>query len=115
MGKALQGVGVDVIALFDYTEFVFQSSRELSFPEFMDVILQLRGSNTATVKDIVDLRKLVVNEFDRFDGLLSRLGVDSAGRAVNRERLGADSGGRAEGFSSRCGIKSVNKKNVGLT
>merc|ERR1712032_341555 len=93
--KALQGVGVDVIALFDYTEFVFQSSQELSFPEFMDVILQLRGSNTATVKDIVDLRKLVVNEFDRFDVLVERLGVDSAGRA--------------EGFSARCGIKPTAK------
>merc|ERR1712032_1618040 len=94
--KALQGVGVDVIALFDYTEFFFQSAKELSFPEFMDVILQLRGSNTATVKDIVDLRKLVVNEFDRFDVLVERLGVDSARRA--------------EGFSMRCGITPASKK-----
>jgi len=29
----------------------------------MDAVLQLRGSNTATVKDIVDLQKLIVNHF----------------------------------------------------
>lgn len=60
--RTLQEVGVDVIGLVDLTDFIFRDCEGLSFPEFMDVVLQLRGSNTATVKDIVDLRKLVVGE-----------------------------------------------------
>merc|ERR1712129_331694 len=35
---------------------------ELSFPLFMETVLQLRGSNNATVKDIVDLRKFMAQE-----------------------------------------------------
>jgi len=67
--RALQEVGVDVIGLVDFTDFIFQDGKELSFPDFMDVILQLRGTNTATVKDIVDLRKLVVSEFQKISEL----------------------------------------------
>jgi len=63
--KALQDVGVDVIGLVDFTDFIFMEGRELSFPDFMDMVLQLRGSNTATVKDVVDLRKLLVAELDK--------------------------------------------------
>jgi hypothetical protein len=64
--RALQEVGVDVIGLVDFTDFIFKDGAELSFGDFMDVVLQLRGTNTATVKDIVDLRKLVVGEFAKF-------------------------------------------------
>eukprot|EP00927_Polykrikos_kofoidii_P019646 TRINITY_DN19214_c0_g1_i2.p1 TRINITY_DN19214_c0_g1~~TRINITY_DN19214_c0_g1_i2.p1 ORF type:complete len:596 (-),score=102.04 TRINITY_DN19214_c0_g1_i2:45-1832(-) len=63
--RALQDVGVDVIGLVDFTDFIFQHGRQLSFSDFMDVVLQLRGSNTATVKDIVDLRKLFVLEMSK--------------------------------------------------
>jgi len=63
--KAIQEVGVDVIGLMDFTDFIFKDGRALTFPAFMDVILQLRGSNTATVKDVVDLRKLLVSEIEK--------------------------------------------------
>lgn len=67
---ALQEVGVDVIGLVDFAEFIFEdeatdvaggltTKRDLTLEEFMGVVLQFRGSNTATVKDIVDLRKFV--------------------------------------------------------
>jgi len=55
--------------LMDFTEFIFgdvTEAKELSFPDFMDMILQLRGSNTATVKDVVDLRKMFISELARF-------------------------------------------------
>eukprot|EP00929_Paragymnodinium_shiwhaense_P053370 TRINITY_DN26706_c0_g1_i4.p1 TRINITY_DN26706_c0_g1~~TRINITY_DN26706_c0_g1_i4.p1 ORF type:complete len:596 (-),score=169.08 TRINITY_DN26706_c0_g1_i4:320-2107(-) len=88
--EALQDVGVDVMGLLDIADFIFgtsddsmdrmdsmaceigggenisgesQSGVELSFAEFMDVVLQLRGSNNATVKDMVDLRKYLKNSF----------------------------------------------------
>eukprot|EP00929_Paragymnodinium_shiwhaense_P110754 TRINITY_DN7799_c0_g3_i1.p1 TRINITY_DN7799_c0_g3~~TRINITY_DN7799_c0_g3_i1.p1 ORF type:complete len:859 (-),score=176.57 TRINITY_DN7799_c0_g3_i1:95-2485(-) len=66
---ALQDVGVDVVGLIDFADFIFGDSTreqdeeedevELTLPEFMEVVLQLRGCNNATVKDIVDLRKFL--------------------------------------------------------
>eukprot|EP00927_Polykrikos_kofoidii_P039742 TRINITY_DN34068_c1_g2_i1.p1 TRINITY_DN34068_c1_g2~~TRINITY_DN34068_c1_g2_i1.p1 ORF type:complete len:749 (-),score=124.82 TRINITY_DN34068_c1_g2_i1:244-2250(-) len=72
--SALQEVGVDVIGLVDFADFIFQgdvdengntSEKKLSFEEFMNVVLQFRGSNTATVKDIVDLRKFITTSIAR--------------------------------------------------
>lgn len=65
--RALQDVGVDVIGLVDFTDFIFKDDMQLSFPNFMEMVLQLRGSNTATVKDIVDFRKVFVQELARIE------------------------------------------------
>merc|ERR1712226_1001435 len=61
--KALQDVGVDVVGLVDFVDFIFHEGAAFDFPDFMFLILQLRGTNTATVKDMVDLRKFMTNEF----------------------------------------------------
>jgi hypothetical protein len=64
---AIQEVGVDAVGLADFTDFIFADGKEaLTFPEFMEVILQFRSTNTATVKDVVDLRRYLSNEFDAF-------------------------------------------------
>eukprot|EP00929_Paragymnodinium_shiwhaense_P035152 TRINITY_DN1901_c0_g2_i1.p1 TRINITY_DN1901_c0_g2~~TRINITY_DN1901_c0_g2_i1.p1 ORF type:complete len:909 (-),score=169.99 TRINITY_DN1901_c0_g2_i1:312-3038(-) len=76
--EALQDVGVDVIGLVDFADFIFgdedeqgsQPPVELTLPEFMSVVLQLRGSNNATVKDVVDLRKFLGFTFD---GMIQRM------------------------------------------
>merc|ERR1719487_537535 len=62
--RIIQDVGVDVVGLVDFLDFIFKDGQELSFPEFMDVVLSLRGSNNATVSDVVDLRKFVLQEMD---------------------------------------------------
>merc|ERR1719476_403546 len=63
--KAIQDVGVDVVGLMDFTDFIFPEGKPvLTFPEFMEVILQFRGSNTATVKDVVDLRRYLGTEVE---------------------------------------------------
>merc|ERR1711920_807805 len=62
------------IGLVDFADFIFdgdgcgaeEDEPELDFPKFMDVVLQLRGSNNATVKDVVDLRKFVQNQFELY-------------------------------------------------
>merc|ERR1740117_1641810 len=73
--ESLEAVGVDVIGLVDYVDFIFETDgaeefmegdekppeTELTLSDFMGVILQLRGSNSATVKDVVDIRKFVRN------------------------------------------------------
>eukprot|EP00927_Polykrikos_kofoidii_P002918 TRINITY_DN11164_c0_g2_i2.p1 TRINITY_DN11164_c0_g2~~TRINITY_DN11164_c0_g2_i2.p1 ORF type:complete len:708 (+),score=130.32 TRINITY_DN11164_c0_g2_i2:61-2124(+) len=60
--KLVQDVGVDVVGLVDYSDFLFKDSEALTFNEFMNLVFELRGCNTATVKDIVDLRRAVLAE-----------------------------------------------------
>lgn len=65
--EALSEVDVDVVGLVDFADFIFADdeggteSRKLDLCKFMEVVLQFRGSNNATVKDIVNLRKFVSN------------------------------------------------------
>lgn len=64
---ALEELGIDVVGLVETADHIFENNvggeigytRHLSFNEFMEVLLQLRGSNKATVKDIVELKKFV--------------------------------------------------------
>jgi len=62
--RIIQDVGVDVVGLVDFLDFIFKDGHKLSFPEFMDVVLQMRGCNNATVRDVVDLRKYVHNQMN---------------------------------------------------
>lgn len=68
--SALSEIGIDVSSLPDLVDFFFSDKRKLSFPgaecaaapgltldEFMTLLLQLRSTNVATVKDLTDLRK----------------------------------------------------------
>merc|ERR1712137_372783 len=59
---ALEEVNVDPITLVKLVDLIFESddaedAGQMTLPEFMDVILSFRSSNTATVKDINNLRK----------------------------------------------------------
>ncbi|CAE7233177.1 NaCP60E [Symbiodinium microadriaticum] len=71
--RTLNEVGVDVFALVDLADFIFEQKDHLDFAAFMDAVLQLRGSNTATVKDIVDLQKLIVNHFKVMEDVIAEL------------------------------------------
>jgi len=55
--RALRELGVDCVALVDMADYIFESKAQLTFSEFMEVVYELRGSNHATVRDVVDLRK----------------------------------------------------------
>jgi len=71
----LEDVGVDVIGLLDFKDTLFEGDpyvtedsdgesrveeeKKLSFPHLMNLVLDLRGDNTATVRDIVNLRKYI--------------------------------------------------------
>mmetsp|Transcript_45340 Transcript_45340/g.140233 ORF Transcript_45340/g.140233 Transcript_45340/m.140233 type:complete len:582 (-) Transcript_45340:45-1790(-) len=60
--RALKEVGVDVMSLVDNADAIFVDMKgkeleQLSFADFMNVVLSLRGSNSATVKDMVELRR----------------------------------------------------------
>lgn len=56
-----------------------RSHRKLSFSEFLEVVLRLRGGNSATVTDIVDLREYVRQRLDRMDWRLGGNGPGQSG------------------------------------
>jgi hypothetical protein len=58
--EALQEVEVDPVTLVDFADMFFINDGEpieLSFESFMDMVMSLRGSNNATVKDVMNLWK----------------------------------------------------------
>jgi len=57
--RALDEVGVDVMGLLSISDFLFKDDKKLSFTDFMEMVLELRGTNTATVKHVVDLQRFV--------------------------------------------------------
>merc|ERR1712125_40146 len=60
--RAIADIDVDVVALIDMTDFIYADIDHLSQPQVMDNILNLRGTNGATVKDLVDLRRFLMQE-----------------------------------------------------
>merc|ERR1719498_2193134 len=64
---ALQDVGVDPAGLVDFADLFFLEDGEyieLEFGRFMEMVLDLRGSNNATVKDIMNLWSQVSGKFN---------------------------------------------------
>lgn len=81
----LDKVDVDVYGLMELADFIFESEDgtgevQLTFADFMEVVLSLRGSNTATVKEVVDLRKFIKKNFTTVDKWLSKR-VPTTGRS----------------------------------
>lgn len=75
--KALKEVGVDAVGLVDFADFIFSDAESITFAHFMDTVLQLRGSNVATVKDVVDLRKFMTTAFQRIETKFDSAGFGS--------------------------------------
>jgi hypothetical protein len=71
---ALHSIGVDVVSLVDFSAIIFMDEHgenaNLTFDQVMALVLQLRGQNKATVKDLVDMRKFVVAEVGRSENRL---------------------------------------------
>jgi len=65
--QALNEVGVDVVALVELADFIFPKTGKVALSKFMQLMLQFRGSNQATVKDIVDMRKYVLSELHELE------------------------------------------------
>lgn len=91
---ALEDLGIDVIGLVESADHIFEDNfrgvteegqnaeenfgRMLTFGEFMDVLLQLRGSNKATVRDIVDVKKYVNKVLKNVDKLRVEMSISQA-------------------------------------
>eukprot|EP00928_Gymnodinium_smaydae_P030696 TRINITY_DN22752_c0_g1_i1.p1 TRINITY_DN22752_c0_g1~~TRINITY_DN22752_c0_g1_i1.p1 ORF type:complete len:726 (+),score=135.39 TRINITY_DN22752_c0_g1_i1:47-2179(+) len=60
----LQKLGVDALALVDLMDYIFERNRSMQFADFVDAVLELRGSNATTVKDLVDFRRSIRRDID---------------------------------------------------
>lgn len=72
--KVIQDVGVDPVGLVDFADHIFRdhsSEEKLTFSEFVDLVLELRGGKQATVKDVVDLRKMLMKQMEYIEKALS--------------------------------------------
>jgi len=72
VAKVLHQTGVDAVGLIDLVDFIYLERPWLPFHAIIEVILQLRSSNTATVRDLVDFRKYMTHEFSVLRKVLQR-------------------------------------------
>lgn len=93
--RCFTAMNVDVVALVDLVDFIFQDGQYLDFPKFMDLILQLRGTKGATVKDIVDLRRFITMEFNSLLQALDIVPEDSDPYQEIGKRMGAEKSDRS--------------------
>lgn len=75
---ALHEVGVDAVGLVDFVDIIFEGEddgeqAQLSFQNIMDIVFQFRGSNTATVKDLVEVQRSVRSAIDSVGGMIAGL------------------------------------------
>merc|ERR1719460_4032 len=75
----LQEVGVDVMGLVDLADFIFAGSQDedeepksLTFEEFLEIVLSMRGNNSASVKDIVDVRRFISKTYSQLEAKLEK-------------------------------------------
>jgi hypothetical protein len=80
--RAISELGVDVVQLLEMADYIFTHEddefgeehleKQLSFEAFMDLLSEFRGKKTATVKDIMQLRKFVQKELAKVNRANSR-------------------------------------------
>mmetsp|Transcript_99344 Transcript_99344/g.256787 ORF Transcript_99344/g.256787 Transcript_99344/m.256787 type:complete len:611 (-) Transcript_99344:372-2204(-) len=85
--EALADVGVDAVGLVDLTDFIFEEAEELEFPEFMAVVLRLRGSKMATVRDLVDFRRFIHVEIAKVQSVLGLETASTSRKALSNLTL----------------------------
>jgi len=73
----IHDIGVDVVGLSEFSDFIFKDGEELQFVDFLECVLSFRGSQGSTVKDIVDLRKFVLSELNNVRSAISTTVSDS--------------------------------------
>jgi len=111
--EALNDVGVDVEGITEFADFIFaddedaSQSKDLSFPDFMNIILQFRGTNNATVKDIVEFHKFVKQKLEQTTNELREL--REIVPFLKEMLLGESQTAPSAALSMRAGRKSVDQ------
>merc|ERR1719409_2247693 len=82
--SALLEVGVEPIIVVDFADMLFMDSSSIPFSRFMEMLLDLRGANTATLKDVMNLSMQI------------KAGVSEASGFVRKEAAALQAAGRSE-------------------
>lgn len=75
--NVLHSADVDPVGLADTIDYIFGHEfgeahvEGLTFEQVVDVILRLRGCNYATVKDVIDMRKVIFHQLSRIEHMLT--------------------------------------------
>jgi hypothetical protein len=64
--------GIDVLALLDCAPVIFKEHHAIPVAEFIESLLQFRGENKATVKDLVNMRVSVTTFLGHFEDRMDR-------------------------------------------
>eukprot|EP00928_Gymnodinium_smaydae_P001516 TRINITY_DN10550_c1_g1_i2.p1 TRINITY_DN10550_c1_g1~~TRINITY_DN10550_c1_g1_i2.p1 ORF type:complete len:857 (-),score=155.79 TRINITY_DN10550_c1_g1_i2:168-2681(-) len=71
--KAIDFVGVDVESLVECSDFIFRHKGQgLTFGDFVEIVLDFRGSKVATVKDIIGLKRHMLMELSSWAKILDK-------------------------------------------
>jgi len=75
--QVVRDIGVDPVGLLEFMDYIFgeefgdgTEETQLTFETIIDVVLNLGAGNTATVKDVVDMRKVVLKQLRRIEDAL---------------------------------------------
>merc|ERR1740121_4584 len=76
--NALKKIGVDTEFMIEYADFFFLTDDEgvkpeLTFEDFLELVLKLRGDNYSKVSDIVDLKRFMLYSSARTSMQLTRV------------------------------------------
>jgi uncharacterized membrane protein YjfL (UPF0719 family) len=98
--------GVDIIALLEGSEIIFEDMEKqgevFDFPKLIDIVLDMRGTNPATVKDVNETLRVIKsfvqdlehaltkNLSTQFNNLRAELCARDADRDVRRKRKSSD-------------------------
>merc|ERR1712151_896166 len=93
-----QKIGVDLVGLVNHATHMYEKPENdtyaMQFSEFVECLLQLRGANAATVRDIVEVRNLLHDEMSQvkvvFDEGLAKRGRDRANSKSSNNSFGSN-------------------------
>eukprot|EP00927_Polykrikos_kofoidii_P057939 TRINITY_DN5218_c0_g1_i5.p1 TRINITY_DN5218_c0_g1~~TRINITY_DN5218_c0_g1_i5.p1 ORF type:complete len:703 (-),score=108.75 TRINITY_DN5218_c0_g1_i5:203-2311(-) len=74
--KVMSEVGVDIADFVSLSEWLFKGGKTVPVGEFFKLIMQLRGSNFATVKDVVDMRKYLTDVMEHIEDVFRTISSD---------------------------------------
>merc|ERR1712039_744495 len=101
MDEALDKVGIDISGLIELSDDLFKEHEALPFSDFMGFLLQLRGSQQATVKDVVEMRRFFAKQQAQTNFLIhTYLGGNQVGCQRNPYGRGSDRGSGIVGTST---------------
>merc|ERR1711879_1067341 len=110
--------GVDACALLDSTDMIFEEKAKdgngLRFVDFVEVVLGLRGTNPATVKDVkeqirlikMNSREVAIDVHNKITREIKKLGMEMTKQIIDlRRSLDSEAESDDEELISRSGSK----------